>query len=73
MAAELPAITGTPSPSQLSATIRARSIQSAGAFRAPASLRTFRSSPSSRGGRALRIFGTALTPGQLAGPLHLPF
>jgi hypothetical protein len=30
------------------------------------------SSPSSCGGRALRIFGTALTPRQLADAPHLP-
>src|SRR5437762_6555136 len=47
------AIPGTPSPSQLSATIRARSIQSAGACRAPASLRICLASLPSCGARAL--------------------
>jgi hypothetical protein len=52
------AIAGTASPSQLSATIRARSLQSAGACRAPASLRIFLLSLSSSGGRALKNSGT---------------
>src|SRR5215467_5477503 len=54
------AIVGTASPSQLSAMIRARSIQSAGACRAPASLRIFLTSSSSRGARALKNFGMEL-------------
>src|SRR5512146_2029078 len=58
------AIAGTASPSQLSAMIRARSIQSAGACRAPASLRTFLASPSSSGARALKYFGTELASRQ---------
>ena len=53
-------IAGTASPSQLSAIIRARSIQSAGACRAPASLRIFLASLSSCGARALKYFGTNL-------------
>ena len=40
--------------------IRARSLQSAGACRAPANLRIFLLSPSSSGGRALTNFGTEL-------------
>jgi hypothetical protein len=44
--------------------IRARSIQSAGACRAPASLRTFPASPSSSGARALKYFGTELVSSQ---------
>src|SRR5512142_295005 len=56
----LAAIAATSSPSQLSATIRARSIQSAGACRAPASLRIFLASLSSCGARALKYFGTDL-------------
>jgi hypothetical protein len=55
-----PAIAGTVSPSQLSAIMRARSIQSAGACRAPASLRIFLLSLSSNGGRALTNFGAEL-------------
>src|SRR5690348_10214072 len=54
------AIAGTARPSQLSTTIRARSLQSAGACRAPASWRIFLASPSSSGGRALTSFGTEL-------------
>ena len=45
---------------------RARSIQSAGACRAPASLRIFLASPSSCGARALRYFGTELASSQSA-------
>src|SRR6516164_5925087 len=62
----LAAIPATPSPSQLSATIRARSLQSAGACRAPASRRIFLASPSSCGGRDRKNFGTGLasTPGR---------
>jgi hypothetical protein len=56
----LAAIAGTASPSQLSVMIRARSIQSAGACRAPASLRIFLASLSSCGARALKYFGTDL-------------
>ena len=56
----LAAIAGTARPSQLSATIRARSLQSAGACRAPASLRIFLASLSSSGGRALKNFGMGL-------------
>jgi hypothetical protein len=41
-------------------TIRARSLQSAGACRAPASLRIFLASLSSSGGRALTNFGMGL-------------
>src|SRR5438034_6519976 len=62
----LAAIAATPSPSQLSATIRARSLQSAGACRAPASRRIFLSSPSSCGGRARKNFGTGLASTDLA-------
>src|SRR6266516_711539 len=62
----LAAISATPSPSQLSATIRARSLQSAGACRAPASRRIFLSSPSSCGGRARKNFGTGLASTHLA-------
>ncbi len=47
-------------PSQLSATIRARSLQCAGACRAPASLWIFLASLSSCGARALKYFGTDL-------------
>jgi len=54
------AIAGTVIPSQLSVTIRARSIQSPGACRAPASLRIFLASLSSYGARALEYFGTDL-------------
>src|SRR5690349_13045489 len=54
------AIAGTVSPSQLSVMIRARSLQSAGACRAPASWRIFLAWPSSSGGRALTNFGTEL-------------
>jgi hypothetical protein len=54
------AIAGTASPSQLSATIWARSIQSAGACRAPASLRIFLASLSSCGARARKYLGTDL-------------
>src|SRR5690348_13559800 len=54
------AIAGTVSPSQLSVMIRARSLQSAGACRAPASWRIFLAWPSSSGGRALTSFGTEL-------------
>src|SRR5262249_55161714 len=61
-----PAIARTPSPSQLSAMIRARSIQSAGACRAPASPRIFLASPSSCGARALKNFGTELASSQSA-------
>jgi hypothetical protein len=50
-----------------SATIRARSVQSAGACRAPASRRIFLASPSSSGGRALKNFGTELASPYLAG------
>src|SRR5262249_27847115 len=46
--------------------IRARSIQSAGACRAPASLRIFLASPSSCGARALKNFGTELASSQSA-------
>ena len=62
----LAAISATPSPSQLSATIRARSLQSAGACRAPASRRIFLASPSSCGGRARKNFGTGLASTHLA-------
>jgi hypothetical protein len=62
------AIAGTPSPSQLSAMIRARSIQSAGACRPPANLRIFLASPSSCGARALKYFGTGLASRQSADP-----
>src|SRR5262249_20157731 len=58
-------------PSQLSETIRARPIQSAGACRAPASLRIFTASPSSRGTRARKNFGTELAsrqPGRCSPP-----
>src|SRR6266516_2660993 len=61
------AIPPTPSPSQLSVIIRARSIQSAGACRAPASLRICLASLSSSGGRALKNFGTDLASPYLAG------
>ena len=54
------AIAGTASPSQLRAMIWARSIQSAGACRAPASLRIFLTSLSSSGTRALKYLGTEL-------------
>src|SRR6266487_2337385 len=60
------AIAGTASPSQLSAMIRARSTQSAGACRAPASPQIFLLSPSSSGGRALTNFGTELASPYLA-------
>jgi hypothetical protein len=66
MAANLAATAGTPSPSQLSATTRARSLQSAGACRAPASRRAFLASPSSCGGHALKNFGTGLASIHLA-------
>ena len=67
----LAAIAATSSPSQLSAMIRARSIQSAGACRAPASLRIFLASPSSCGMRALKYFGTDLASSQsLTFPYH---
>ena len=58
--AAVAAIAGTARPSQLSATIRARSLQSAGACRAPESLRIFPASLSSSGGRALKNFGMGL-------------
>jgi hypothetical protein len=48
---------GTRIPSQDNAMIRARRIQSAGACRAPASLRILRSSTASIGGRANSSFG----------------
>src|SRR3954453_20548362 len=48
---------GTRSPSQDNAMICARRIQSAGACRAPASLRILRSSTASTGGRANNSFG----------------
>jgi len=60
------AIGGTARPSQLSARIRARSIQSAGARRASASLRIFLLSLSSSGGRALKNFGPELASRCLA-------
>ncbi len=63
------AIAGTASPSQLSATIRARSIQSAGACRAPPSWRIFLASPSSSGGRARTNFGMELASTH---PSHAP-
>jgi len=51
------AMAGTRSPSQDKAMICARRIQSAGACRAPASLRIRRSSTASSGGRANSSFG----------------
>ncbi len=45
------------SPSQLATTILARITQSAGACRDPATLRIFRSSSASAGGRACNSFG----------------
>ena len=48
---------GTRSPSQDIAMTCARRIQSAGACRAPASLRILRSSTASTGGRANNSFG----------------
>ncbi len=51
------AMAGTRSPSQDNAIICARRIQSAGACRAPASLRILRSSAASSGGRANNSFG----------------
>src|SRR3954451_21940018 len=50
-------MTGTRIPSQDITTICARRIQSAGACRAPASLRTLRSSTASIGARANSSFG----------------
>ena len=65
---------GATSIRELRAIIRARIIQSAGAWRLRASLRTFRSSTASSGARARRSFGTYSSPSLINGPatrLHI--